>query len=130
MKVTDSMTSDKEQQHGHMKKKKEPEVNASYVLWSKDQKGDISDHLDPNFLVRHQFEHSPFHQSLHTFIKRHKRQPLFHLDIHGKKDRSTNTDIDLGTRALLETFVKSDQEMLVYPLIKTMTAKMNKVFAK
>jgi len=30
--------------------------------------------------------------------------PLLHLDIHGKKDRKTNMDIDLGTRALKEDF--------------------------
>ena len=54
--------------------------------------------------------------------------PLFHLDIHGKKDRKHNMEIDIGTRAIREDHVKDDQETFVRPLIRTFTQKLNDVF--
>ena len=35
--------------------------------------------------------------------------PVLHLDIHGKKDRKMNSDIDLGVKALAEGFDETDQ---------------------
>ena len=34
--------------------------------------------------------------------------PLLHIDIHGKKDRKTNSDIDLGVKAISESFAPPD----------------------
>ena len=61
---------------------------------------DIKNRLDPNYLIPALFEHSMFHASLHKFIMNNKGKPLFHLDIHGKKDRKRNSDIDLGTESI------------------------------
>ena len=99
------------------------------LFWNKDKKFDKFT-LDPNYLVRAQFKDSPFHQALHRFVetqsgidlnkdKQSNRivqaftplqatTPLFHLDIHGKKDRKHNMDIDLGTRAMREDFKVED----------------------
>lgn len=52
-----------------------------------------------------------------------------HIDIHGKRDRKLNTDIDLGVKALREVFTLDDQESLVKPLIKTFSRKVTKLFA-
>jgi len=69
--------------------------------------------LDPNYLFEHQFAKSPWHQMLLKFKSKfsssnqqeqqeeqhHKQQQpfLLHIDIHGKKDRENNFDIDVGT---------------------------------
>jgi hypothetical protein len=54
---------------------------------------------------------------------------MFHIDLHGKKDRPNNSDIDLGVKAIKEYFAEEDQKTLVSPLIKKLTKKMNKVFS-
>jgi hypothetical protein len=99
------------------------------LFWNKDKKFDKFT-LDPNYLVRAQFKDSPFHQALHKFVECQSgianlkdkppnkivqsftslqaSTPLFHLDIHGKKDRKTNMEIDLGTRAMKEDFKAED----------------------
>jgi hypothetical protein len=99
----------------------------SILIWNREKKFDKFT-LDPNYLVHSQFKDSPFHQALHRFIEtqsgivREKYPtklihtfnsqqapiPLFHLDIHGKKDRKHNMDIDIGTRALREDFCVED----------------------
>jgi len=33
---------------------------------------------------------------------------MLHLDIHGKKDRKNNSDIDLGVKAICESFAQED----------------------
>jgi hypothetical protein len=85
-------------------------VEASFVVWNKDRpldkKGDLR--LDPNYLAESQFEHSSFHQCLHKFIQENKDLPLLHIDIHGKKDRKNNSDIDLGVKAICESFAPED----------------------
>jgi hypothetical protein len=55
--------------------------------------------------------------------------PLLHLDIHGKKDRANNSDIDLGITAISESFSYEDQTSLVRPLIKKLSSKLSKVFS-
>jgi hypothetical protein len=50
------------------------------------------------------------------------------LDIHGKKDRKTNMDIDLGTRAMREDFKQEDQEGLVQSLIQGFAERINNLF--
>lgn len=54
--------------------------------------------------------------------------PLFHIDVHGKKDRSWNTDIDLGVKAIRENFDPADKDSVVKPLIETFARKLNKLF--
>ena len=54
--------------------------------------------------------------------------PLFHLDIHGKKDRKYNMEIDLGTRAIRDDYHKDDQSGFVQSLVKIFTYKLNNVF--
>jgi hypothetical protein len=53
---------------------------------------------------------------------------MLHIDMHGKKDRANNSDIDLGVKSIKEHFLEEDQKNLVGPLIKKLTSKMNKVF--
>lgn len=53
--------------------------------------------LDPNYQLTHQFKNCPFHQGLHKFIASNKGKPLWHIDIHGKKDRQYDGDIDMGS---------------------------------
>ena len=99
-----------------LQEKAKNKIGVSYVVWNRDSKQlkvDIDDKLDPNYLIPALFEHSVFHQSLHKFIENNRGRPLFHLDFHGKKDRKTNSDIDLGTKALLEFFHEEDQKKLV-----------------
>jgi len=45
---------------------------------------------------------------IQTFNSQQAPTPLFHLDIHGKKDRKHNMDIDIGTRALREDICVED----------------------
>jgi hypothetical protein len=97
----------------------------SVLIWNREKKFDKFT-LDPNYLVRSQLKDSPFHHSLHRFIETQSgiinckekypskliqvfsplqaTTPLFHLDLHGKKDRKHNMDIDIGTKALREDF--------------------------
>ena len=56
------------------------------------------------------------------------RVPLFHLDIHGKKDRKMNRDIDLGTKAMIEDSHPDDQVIFVTPLIHKLQQEINRVF--
>jgi len=55
---------------------------------------------------------------------------MLHIDIHGKKDRKTNSDIDLGVKAICESFAPEDQVRLVQPLIKKLSKKMTAIFAR
>jgi len=48
--------------------------------------------------------------------------------VHGKKDRSWNTDIDLGVKAIRENMEIADKDTLVKPIIETFTRKLNQVF--
>lgn len=57
------------------------------------------------------------------------RKPLFHIDIHGKKDRKYNMDIDIGTKAIREDFHQRDQDTLVKSLIRQITSRINDVFS-
>jgi len=58
--------------------------------------------MDPNFLSLEKMETSPFHQAIHRFIEEHKdsKVPLLHIDIHGKMDRRSDLNMDIGTTAL------------------------------
>lgn len=56
--------------------------------------------LDPNYLSQAEFEHSPWHTMLCEWAIVHGSVPRLHIDVHGKRDRKTNWDIDVGTAAL------------------------------
>jgi len=50
------------------------------------------------------FKDSKFHCALHKWALVNKNKPLFHIDIHGKKNRKNNADLDLGTMPMEENF--------------------------
>lgn len=45
-------------------------------------------------------------------VNREGSTPLFHIDIHGKKDKETNMSIDLGIKALKKTFDPADNDFV------------------
>lgn len=88
-------------------------VGASFIVWNKDRVDEpessaFTRRLDPNFLCRSQFPFSTFHQCLHKFAQTNRGKPLLHIDIHGKKDRKINSEIDLGVKAVVEGFSLQD----------------------
>ncbi len=52
--------------------------------------------LDPNYLLQSQFASSPWHQALLGWQHLHSGQPLLHIDVHGKVDRKTELNLDVG----------------------------------
>ena len=56
--------------------------------------------LDPNYLLAKHFEFSPFHQGLHHWALKNIDLPLFHIDVHGKMDRKSNCEIDVGIECI------------------------------
>lgn len=78
-------------------------VPSSFVIW--DRRVAIpadTKNLDPNYLTEGQFSESPWHESLVQFKRFGELNncPIMHIDVHGKKDRKTNMDVDFGFRAL------------------------------
>mmetsp|Transcript_8008 Transcript_8008/g.11907 ORF Transcript_8008/g.11907 Transcript_8008/m.11907 type:complete len:217 (+) Transcript_8008:267-917(+) len=69
---------------------------------------------DPNYMMPHEFKDSAWHQSLKKFKKHFERTntPIMHIDIHGKKNRKNNMDIDLGVRAM-EVLFEDDKQAFV-----------------
>jgi len=118
---TEEEVDDEQREKEELLKLSNLKMAPSFIIWSKDKKFSKED-LDPNFLVKSQFKKSKFHQGLHKFIKQNQQcesgcnkldaadkensrlitYPLLHIDIHGKKDRVWNTDIDLGVKAIRE----------------------------
>lgn len=69
----------------------------SFVIWNwKIAKECDEQNLDPNYLLASQFASSPWHQALHQFKQKFASMPLLHIDVHGKKNRENNRDLDLG----------------------------------
>lgn len=76
---------------------------ASFIIWDRKvaMPADFRN-LDPNYLTEKQFPQSPWHEALERF-KAHgqdNKMPILHIDVHGKKDRKNNMDIDAGFRAM------------------------------
>lgn len=66
-------------------------------MWAKEKAHKVLEgRHDPNYSTLAQFRDCPFHQGLHQFIKSNPGKPLLHIDIHGKADRKTEADIELG----------------------------------
>ncbi|KAK3090184.1 hypothetical protein FSP39_009835 [Pinctada imbricata] len=76
---------------------------ASFVVWDRRiaMPADFKN-LDPNYLTEKQFPNSPFHEALVQFKKygQLNKFPIMHVDVHGKKNRKTNMDLDIGFKAL------------------------------
>eukprot|EP00455_Lapot_gusevi_P049562 TRINITY_DN7045_c0_g2_i3.p1 TRINITY_DN7045_c0_g2~~TRINITY_DN7045_c0_g2_i3.p1 ORF type:complete len:466 (-),score=123.88 TRINITY_DN7045_c0_g2_i3:101-1417(-) len=73
---------------------------ASYMVWNPRLIGGKADssHLDPNYLSRSQFASSPWHNFLVVWQQHCRAVGLapLHVDLHGKKDRDTDWDLDVG----------------------------------
>lgn len=76
---------------------------ASFLIWDRRiaMPADYRN-LDPNYLTEKQFAASPFHEALTHFKKfgEENKLPILHIDLHGKKNRRTNMDVDFGFKAL------------------------------
>lgn len=85
-------------------------VQPSFVLWNcvTARKADKTN-LDPNYLIPSQFDRSPWHHALWAYIEHNRGVPLLHIDVHGKKDRKDNLDLDVGMDPLIE-FWSDDSE--------------------
>lgn len=69
----------------------------SFVVWNaKTAVKEAPSNLDPNYLLSSQFAKSPWHQALKTFRASFPGVPLLMVDVHGKVNRKTNLDIDVG----------------------------------
>lgn len=78
-------------------------IPASFMIWDRRIAAPL-DHknLDPNYLTEEQLAMSPWHEALLQFKRFGKLNncPLLHIDVHGKKNRKTNLDVDFGFKAL------------------------------
>lgn len=76
---------------------------ASFIIWDRKvaMPADFRN-LDPNYLTEKQFPQSPWHEALEQFkaYGNDNKMPILHIDVHGKKDRKNNMDIDAGFRAM------------------------------
>ena len=76
---------------------------SSFVVWDRRvaMPADFRN-LDPNYLTEKQFPHSPFHEALVQFKKYGacNKFPIMHVDVHGKKNRKSNMDLDIGFKAM------------------------------
>lgn len=105
-------------------------VDGSYIHWKRDEEMWKTQH-DPNYLHPHMLQESPFHKTLRQF--RNKSGAMMHIDVHGKANRKTNRDIDIGRNAMLWHYKdgkKSDSHYnkIVMNLVHHMTKEINKVF--
>lgn len=78
-------------------------IPPSFIIWDRRMAmpADFKN-LDPNYLTEKQFPQSPFHEALEYFKQfgRDNKLPLLHIDMHGKKNRKTNMDLDVGFKAM------------------------------
>jgi hypothetical protein len=85
---------------------------ASFMVWNyRTARVRDSGNLDPNYLDKEAVLHAPWHSCLHAWrasaaprwqesdgddAMRSRRPKLLHIDIHGKMDRKTQLDLDVG----------------------------------
>jgi len=69
--------------------------------------------LDPNYLWKEWAHESPFHQAIHKFIYHwhQKGEPMFHIDFHGKMNRRSNLNLDVGSVAFSEEHWDTNRRM-------------------
>jgi hypothetical protein len=90
------------------------QVCASFIVWNhKTAKKKDNANLDPNYLTAEQQPASPFHRGLLRFKQRdYDGRPRFHIDVHGKCDRQSNLDLDVGMRPMEEHWEEEGFELL------------------
>ncbi|XP_067677056.1 uncharacterized protein [Haliotis asinina] len=74
-------------------------VPASFMVWNVPRTRPYDErNLDPNFLPKELFGLSPWHQALESFGSYgcDVKQPILHVDIHGKRDRKGDLALDVG----------------------------------
>ena len=101
---------------------------ASFVIWNhKTGKKKDPNNLDPNYLEAEEQPDSPWHRALMRFKQRGgaAKRPMFHIDVHGKKDRKKNLDLDIGMGPMEEHWDEDGMEQLKEHLEEAFT----KVFA-
>jgi hypothetical protein len=77
---------------------------------------DVSN-LDPNYLLSSQFVASPWHQALLAWQYLHRGTPLLHVDCHGKMDRKTELNLDVGIEPMNQLWphqVRSDSPLNLF----------------
>ena len=81
---------------------------ASFMVWSKDKKYDPED-LDPNYLTEELYPHSDFHIGLRKWLSSLQDSDVpFHIDIHGKINRKTDRNIDVGIESMYAVWPHED----------------------
>lgn len=78
-------------------------VPASFMVWDRRIASPLHHgNLDPNYLTEGQLAVSPWHEALLQFKRfgELNRCPILHVDVHGKKNRKANLDVDFGFKAL------------------------------
>jgi hypothetical protein len=77
---------------------------SGFFIWNKAKPYDVAD-IDPNYMIRSMFPKSPFHASLHKWLQTMPEGGVpFHIDIHGKYNRSEDRFLDLGTASIENEF--------------------------
>ncbi len=99
-------------------------VKGSFMLWNKNKKYDKKN-KDPNYLTQNMMKTSKFHCGLHKWAKYNNGMPLFHIDVHGKKDAKKHVTLDLGTMPMN---VKYPDQYLWNSLTTQLAAEFRKVF--
>lgn len=84
----------------------------SFIVWNMKTavKADKTN-LDPNYLIPAQFESSPWHRALRRWRRAMVARgaaPVL-VDVHGKKDRSSNLDLDVGMDPMEELWEDKGQ---------------------
>eukprot|EP01043_Picozoa_sp_COSAG02_P009798 COSAG02_NODE_336_length_24344_cov_63.239101_17_plen_669_part_00 len=87
---------------------------ASFIVWNhKTAKKKDNNNLDPNYLTAEQQAESPFHRGLIRFKQRdYGAMPRFHIDVHGKIDRKTNLDLDVGLGPMEQHWDEDGMDLL------------------
>mmetsp|Transcript_9159 Transcript_9159/g.18338 ORF Transcript_9159/g.18338 Transcript_9159/m.18338 type:complete len:590 (-) Transcript_9159:29-1798(-) len=89
-------------------KRKAAALPSSFVVWNyKTAKRKDPNNLDPNYLLDDEQTISPFSSGLKHF--RRLPGPRFHVDVHGKKDRKHNLNLDVGLEPMHAEWPIKDQ---------------------
>ena len=81
---------------------------SSFIIWNyKTAKRKDPKNLDPNYLLDDEQTISPFSSGLKHF--RRLPGPRFHVDVHGKKDRRKNLNLDVGLEPMHAEWPAEDQ---------------------
>jgi len=82
---------------------------ASFMVWSKDKPFNKDD-IDPNYINAKLYPQSHFYQGLRKWISSLSENDVpFHIDIHGKIDRKTDRNIDIGIDSMHQEWPYPDK---------------------